>query len=370
MTSPIPLVDLKAQYHSLRSEIDAAMAAVVEATAFINGPDVAAFEGEFARFCGAEYCVGVSSGLEALRLILVAAGIGAGDEVIVPANTFIATALAVSGVGATVVLADCDRRTSNLDLAATRRAITPRTKAIIPVHLYGQPVDWAGLEVIATQHGLLLIEDAAQAHGARVGPRQCGSLGLAAAFSFYPGKNLGAFGDAGAVTTNDAGLAERIRQARSYGERRKYEHTVKGGNWRLDTLQAAVLRVKLRHLAVWNERRRSIAAAYTERLGDCREVILPHVIAGVTPVWHLYVVEVEKRDRVLKALHQRGVMAGIHYPCPIHLQPAYADLGLAEGAFANAELLAPRILSLPIFPEMTDAQVDAVCAALRAALAS
>ncbi len=364
----IPLVDLRQQYLSLRTEIDAAVSSVIESAAFINGPDVAAFETEFAKFCDAQHCVGVSSGLEALRMILVALGIGVGDEVIVPANTFIATALAVSGVGASVVLVDCDRRTANIDPLAVEDAITSRTKAIMPVHLYGQPVQWNALADIAAKHGVALIEDAAQAHGARWEDRACGNLGVAAAFSFYPGKNLGAFGDGGAVTTNDAALAERLRQARSYGERRKYEHVVKGGNWRLDTIQAAVLRVKLRHLAEWNEERRHAAARYSTALAEMPGVSLPAVLPNVTPVWHLYVIEVEERDRVLASLQQQGIMAGVHYPCPIHLQPAYADLGHQRGTFPNAEAAAARILSLPLFPEITADQTDRVVDGLRRAL--
>jgi dTDP-4-amino-4,6-dideoxygalactose transaminase len=365
----IPLVDLRRQYEAHRKEIDRAIAGVVETGAFINGPDVRAFEEEFADYCGVRHCVGVSSGLEALRLILAALGIGPGDEVVLPANTFIATAFAVTGVGARPVLADCDPVTANLDPAAVARVVTPRTKAIMPVHLYGQPADWAALEAIAAPRGIALVEDAAQAHGARHRGRRCGSLGRAAGFSFYPGKNLGAFGDAGAVTTGDDALAEYVRAARDYGQRRKYEHAVKGGNWRLDTLQAAVLRIKLRHLDAWNAARRAAAAAYSARLAGL-PLRLPEVAAGVEPVWHLYVVECERRDELVRRLNDRGIGAGVHYPVPVHLQDAYADLGYARGAFPNAERQARRVLSLPMFPEITDAEITTVCDALAAGLAA
>jgi dTDP-4-amino-4,6-dideoxygalactose transaminase len=266
------------------------------------------------------------------------------------------------------VLADCDPVTANLDPAAAARAITPRTKAIMPVHLYGQPVDWPALEAIAAPRGIALVEDAAQAHGARHRGRRCGSLGRAAGFSFYPGKNLGAFGDAGAVTTDDDALAEYVRAARDYGQRRKYEHAVKGGNWRLDTLQAAVLRIKLRNLDAWNAARRAAAAAYSARLAGLPGLRLPEVAPGVEPVWHLYVVECERRDELVRQLNDAGIGAGVHYPVPVHLQDAYADLGYARGAFPNAERQARRVLSLPMFPEITDAEITTVCDALAAGL--
>jgi dTDP-4-amino-4,6-dideoxygalactose transaminase len=360
----IPLVDLQRQYAAHRDEFQAALAAVLESAAFINGPDVRVFEEEFAAFCGVKNCVGVSSGFEALRLILLASGIGPGDEVILPANTFIATALAVSGVGARPVLVDCDLLTANLLTDAAAAAITPRTRAVIAVHMYGQPVDCAALRAVAEPHGLLLIEDAAHAHGAEYRGTRCGGLGRAAAFSFYPGKNLGAFGDAGAVTTQDDGLAEFVRQARNYGETQKYEHMVKGGNWRLDTLQAAVLRVKLRYLAAWNQARRRAAVFYTERLRHLPMVTLPTVRDDVLPAWHLYVIQVEHRDDVLAALRAQGILAGVHYPIPIHLQPAYAELGHRPGAFPNAERLAARVLSLPLHPEITEEDIDRVVATL------
>jgi dTDP-4-amino-4,6-dideoxygalactose transaminase len=356
---------LRRQYALHRRELDAAMAAVCESAAFIDGPDVAAFEGEFAAFCGASHCVGVSSGGEALRLALAALGVGSGDEVILPANTFIATALAVSATGARPVLVDCLPDTANIDPAQVDAAVTERTRAIIAVHLYGQPADVDALQAVADRYGIPLVEDAAQAHGAEFRGRRCGGLGRLAAFSFYPGKNLGAFGDAGAVTTNDEGLASFVREARSYGERRKYEHVVKGGNWRLDTLQAAVLRVKLRHLDEWNSARRRAAALYHERLRDVRGVVLPQVRADVVPVWHLYVIETEQRDALLAVLRHAQVFAGIHYPVPIHSQPAFADLGYARGAFPQSERRAGRILSLPIFPEITEAEIDRVAGVVR-----
>lgn len=360
----IPLVDLKQQYRDHREEFDGAIRGVLENAAFINGPDLAAFEQEFAAFCGVRYCVGVSSGLEALRLCLAALGIGPGDEVILPANTYIATALAVSGVGARPVLVDCDPHTANMQPAAAAAAITARTKAIMPVHLYGQPVDFEALQAMAARHGLAIVEDAAQAHGAEYHGARCGSLGRAAGFSFYPGKNLGAFGDGGAVTTDDAAIATFVRQARSYGERSKYEHILKGGNWRLDTVQAAVLRVKLRYLPAWNAARGRAAALYTERLRHLPAVTLPSVLDGVVPVWHLYVIQVDDRDGVLAALKQHDIGAGIHYPTPIHLQPAYADLGYGRGAFPNAERQAARVLSLPLFPEISVEQIEAVTAVI------
>jgi dTDP-4-amino-4,6-dideoxygalactose transaminase len=358
----IPLVDLKTQYLAHRAEFDAAVRGVFESAAFINGPDVAAFEEEFAAFCGVRHCVGVSSGLEALRLALAAIGVGPGDEVILPANTFIATALAVSGVGARPVLVDCDPHTANILPEAVGGAISEKTKAIVPVHLYGQPVDFDALRSIASRYDIPIIEDAAQAHGAAYAGTRCGGLGRAAGFSFYPGKNLGAFGDGGAVTTNDDSVADVIRQARSYGERRKYEHVAKGGNWRLDTVQAAILRVKLRYLPAWNDARRHAAALYTEQLRQFPAISLPTVLEGVTPVWHLYVIQVDNRDGLLAALREHGIYAGIHYPTPIHLQPAYADLGYGRGAFPHAERQAARILSLPIYPEITAEQIDAVTA--------
>jgi dTDP-4-amino-4,6-dideoxygalactose transaminase len=361
----IPLVDLTQQFLRHRQEFEAALAGVCERATFINGPDVGAFEAEFAAFCETQHCAGVSSGLEALHLILMAAGIGGGDEVIVPANTFIATALAVSAVGARPVLVDCEADGPNIDVSAVAEKITPRTRAIIGVHLYGHPADFDALHALAAPHRLLLIEDAAQAHGARYRGRRCGSLGWAAGFSFYPGKNLGAFGDGGAVTTNDAAIADFIRTARNNGERRKYEHVLRGGNWRLDTIQAAVLRVKLRYLAEWNAARTRAAARYSERLAGMRAVGLPRARADTDPAWHLYVIEVGNRDGLVAALATQGIAAGIHYPTPIHLQPAYADLGHRPGSFPNAERQAARVLSLPLFPEITDAQIDRVAAAVR-----
>ncbi|HEY2386218.1 MAG TPA: DegT/DnrJ/EryC1/StrS family aminotransferase [Candidatus Binatia bacterium] len=364
-TGYIPLVDLTRQYREHRTELDAALTGVLEAATFINGPDVTAFEAEFATFCQARHCVGVSSGLEALRLILAALSIGQGDEVILPANTFVATALAVSAVGATPVLVDCDPVTANLTAELVAEAITPRTKAIIPVHLYGQPVDLDPLHALARAHGIPLIEDAAQAHGAAYRGRRCGSLGLAAGFSFYPTKNLGAFGDGGAVVTSDDRIADFVRQARDYGQQRKYEHVVKGGNARLDSMQAAILRVKLRHLDGWNAARRRAAAAYEAHLAGLPGVHLPTMRPDVEPVWHLYVIQVKDRDALVSTLHAAGVGAGIHYPVPIHLQPAYADLGHSAGDFPHAEERAKRIASLPLFPEIREDEIERVSAVVR-----
>src|SRR3954454_3508319 len=343
------------------------------------GAELAAFEGEFAQLCEAEHAVGTDSGLSALELILRAAGIGPGDEVITSANTFIATVLAISHAGASPVLVDVDPQTANIDPAAVQDAVGPRTRAIIAVHLYGQPADMDAVRRVADAHGLLVVEDACQAHGARYRCRRAGSLGAAAAFSFYPAKNLGALGDGGAVVTSDAELADAVRTLRDYGQRRKHDHVVKGFNRRLDTLQAALLRVKLRHLDAWNARRREHAAGYTALL-EGRGPTLPRPVAGVEPVWHLYVIEDDDRDRLRAALAERGIQTGIHYPVPVHLQPAYADLGLGPGSYPVPVRLQPayadrglgrgscpvtepgaaRRVSLPVAPELEPAAVEGV----------
>ncbi len=370
----VPFQDLPLQIRQLRSELDSALDGVLRHGQFILGPEVVAFEQAWAAFCGAKHTVGVGSGTDALQLILRALGIGAGDEVITVANSFIATAEAVSYTGATPVLVDCSLENYLIDPAAVAAAITPRTRAIMPVHLYGQPADMAALATLAQKHGLALIEDAAQAHGATLADgRPCGTLGRAAAFSFYPGKNLGAFGDGGAVTTDDEALVRQLRLLRNWGSIVKYHHEVQGYNSRLDTMQAAILGVKLRHLATWNERRRVAAGWYREALADCAGLALPAEAPWTgRHVYHLFVVRLLERDRdtVAKGLADAGVQTVVHYPVPIHLQKAYAGLGHGAGAFPNAERAARTVLSLPMFPEMTPDHVGLVADALRAALAA
>jgi dTDP-4-amino-4,6-dideoxygalactose transaminase len=323
------------------------------------------FEEEFARFVAAKHAVGVGSGLDALRLGLLALEVGPGDEVIVPANSYIATALAVSEVGADVVLVDCDARTYNIDPRAVEAAITSRTRALLPVHFTGQAVEMQPLLDLASRNNLEVVEDAAQAHGTRYEGRPCGSLGHLACFSFYPGKNLGAYGDGGMVTTSDANVVERIRRLRNYGETRKYEHVVKGVNSRLDGLQAAFLSVKLRHLPGWNEARVRHADAYTVELEDVGDIVLQTRAPSSSHIFHLFVVETEHRDALREHLSAHGIESGIHYPTPIHLQEAYADLGLREGTFPEAERLARRSLSLPMYPELSDEKIANVCEAIR-----
>ena len=363
----VPFQDLPLQIAGLRPELDPALDAVLRHGQFILGPEVAAFEREWAKFCGTKHAVGVGSGTDALQLILRALGIGPGHE-------FIATAEAVSYTGAKPVLVDCSLDDYLIDPVAVTAAITPRTRAILPVHLYGQPANMDALAVIARQHGLVLIEDAAQAHGATLKDgRPCGALGHASAFSFYPGKNLGAFGDGGAVNTSDDALAHQIKLLRNWGSVVKYHHEVQGYNSRLDTMQAAILGVKLRHLAAWNERRRTAAGWYRAALADLPGVVLPTEAPWTgRHVYHLFVVRLleRSRDAVAKALAERGVQTVVHYPVPIHLQKAYADLGFTVGAFPRAEQAARTVLSLPMFPEMTADHVAIVAESLRAALAA
>jgi dTDP-4-amino-4,6-dideoxygalactose transaminase len=363
----IPFVDLQTQYRSIADEIHAAIEPVMANTRFILGEEVRLFEQEFAAFCGARHCVGVASGTDALHLALRALDIGPGDEVITQTNSYIATALAISYAGATPVFVDCDAGTYQMDVERAETAITPRTKAILPVHLYGQPADMDAVMAIAKRHGLRVIEDACQAHGATYRGRPVGTFGDAAAFSFYPGKNLGAYGDGGAITTNDPVLDTRLRAYRDYGQTTKYHHDFRGFNSRLDTLQAAVLRVKLKRLAGWNQSRQRAAATYAKALAPLG-VQPPRQVSHGTHIWHLYVVEVANRAAVQKRLGDAGVSTGIHYPVPIHLQKAYADLGGKRGAFPVAEAAADRILSLPMFPELTDEQVACVASELRKVL--
>ncbi len=360
----VPFVDLKAQYAALKPEIDRAIQAVVDRCDFILGQAVSEFEGEFARFCEVRHAIGVANGTDALRLGLLAAGIGPGDEVITAANTFIATTEAISQTGAAFRLVDVDERTYNLNPALLEEAITPRTKAILPVHLYGQPADMDLILDVARRHNLLVMEDACQAHGARYKGRRAGSMGHLAAFSFYPAKNLGAYGDAGAVVTDDEALARKLDLLRNHGQKSKYEHVMEGYCSRLDTLQAAVLRVKLRHLDEWNARRRQVAAWYNERLADL-PVVRPHVLPDVEHVYHLYVIRTERRDALREFLAARGIGTGMHYPIPLPLTEAYSGMGFRKGQFPVTERLAGEILSLPMFAEMTEAHVDEVAGAIR-----
>lgn len=360
----IPFLDLGAAYRELKVEIDAAVARVLASGWYILGPEVEAFEAEWAAYCGAAHAVGLANGLDALILALRALEIGPGDEVIVPSNTYIATWLAVSAVGATPVPVEPDPATHNIDPARIEAAITPRTRVLLPVHLYGQPADMDPILAIARRHGLRVVEDAAQAHGARYKGQRIGAHGDLVCWSFYPGKNLGALGDAGAVTTNDAALAGRVALLRNYGSRQKYVNEVQGVNSRLDPLQAAVLRVKLAVLDVWTERRRGIAAAYAEGLADSG-LILPHVPNWAEPVWHLYVIRSTDRDGLQGRLTEAGVGTLIHYPIPPHMQAAYADLGIPPGALPIARQLASEVLSLPMGPHLPQGSVLEVCSPCR-----
>jgi dTDP-4-amino-4,6-dideoxygalactose transaminase len=365
----IPFLDLQQAYLELQPEIDEAIARVCRSGWYIGGEEVATFEAEFARYCGATHCVAVGNGLDALRLALIAVGVNPGDEVIVASNTFIANWLAVSMVGATVVPVEPDPRTRNLDPARLEAAITARTKVIMPTHLYGQPAGIDPILEVARRHGLPVIEDAAQAHGARYQGRRVGADATVVAWSFYPGKNLGALGDAGAITTNDGAVAERIRMLGNYGSREKYVHEAQGMNSRLDPIQAAVLRVKLAHLDEWNDRRSKVAALYRSELASVG-LQLPFVPNWAEPSWHLFVVEVSNRPELQARLHSRGVQTLVHYPIPPHLQAAYADLGWSEGAFPIAERLAKNSLSLPIGPHLTLEQAGEVAAILSSSLTS
>ncbi|HSB10861.1 MAG TPA: DegT/DnrJ/EryC1/StrS family aminotransferase [Blastocatellia bacterium] len=357
----IPLVDLKAQYATIRDEIDAAIARVVADADFVFGKDVELFEREFADFCGAEYAIGLDSGTSALELALRAHGIGEGDEVITVSHTFIATVAAISYTGATPVLVDVHPETYNIDTKQIRSAVTARTKAIVPVHLYGHAADLDPIVEIGNELGLAVIEDGCQAHGARYQGKRVGALGDAGCFSFYPGKNLGAYGDAGMVVTNKPEIAERVRLLRNYGQIQKYRHEILGYNRRLDSLQAAVLRVKLNHLTDWNAARQRAAASYTELLSKVDGIKTPFVSEESSHVFHLYVVQHDRRDDLLAYLRDQGVYAGLHYPTPVHLQPCYEHLGLTSGALPVTELIASRVISLPIYPEITTDQIEYVC---------
>lgn len=357
MTTEVPFLELDQTYFEIKDELDAAYQRVMNSGWYILGEEVKAFENEFATYCGVKQCVGVGNGLEALQLILRGYGIGAGDEVIVPANTYIATWLAVSNAGANVVPVEPVDGTYNLDPSRVESALTSRSKAILPVHLYGQPADMDPINDIARRHGLKVIEDAAQAHGARYNERRVGNLGDAAGWSFYPTKNLGAYGDAGAVTTNDEQLADRIRLLRNYGSKKKYYNEEKGINSRLDELQAALLRVRLRHLDEWNGRRARIAARYLLELREA-ELMLPTVCNGADPVWHLFVIRSKQRHKLQAYLKSRGVNTLVHYPVPPHLQRAYPTLEGSEGDFPITEAIHREVLSLPIGPHLNEPDVQ------------
>lgn len=360
----VPYLDLHAQYVEIKAELRAAIDEVFESNAFVLGPAVDRFERDFAAFCENEHCVGVNNGTAALHLVMTALGIGPGDEVITQANTFIATVAAIMFTGARPVLVDVAPPTYAIDPAAVAAAITPRTKALLPVHLFGHPCDLAAMYELAGRHGLAVIEDASQAHGAVYRGKPVGSAGIAT-FSFYPGKNLGAAGEAGAVVVRDAALAERMRLLRNHGSQRKYVHEALGYNYRLEGIQGAVLGVKLRYLAAWTEARRRAAAAYDELLADLER---PLVADGTASVYHVYPVLVNDRDAVARALRVDGIETNVHYPVPCHLQPGYSALGYTRGAFPHCESLAERELSLPIFPELGTAQIEHVAASLHAAL--
>lgn len=364
----IPFLDLKSPYLELKDELDAAYHRVMESGWYILGKEVEAFESEFATYCESKHCIGVGNGLEALHLIVRAYGIGPGDEVIVPANTYIATWLAVTHAGATPVPVEPDERTYNIDPVKIEQAITSKTKAIMAVHLYGQTADMDPINALARKRGLKVIEDCAQAHGARYKERRTGSLGDAAGFSFYPGKNLGAIGDGGAVTTNDPELAERIKSLRNYGSHFKYHNEVVGFNSRLDELQAALLRVKLTRLDEWNGRRRQVAEQYMQELHGQQMLNMPHLPEWAEPVWHLFVVRHVQRDALQKGLNEAGIGTMIHYPIPPHLQPAYNELGYATGAFPITERIANNCLSLPIGPHMSVNDLQSIVRGIRLAL--
>jgi len=356
----IPFLDVKASYNELKPDLDVAYRRVMDSGWYILSEEVKAFEAEFAAYCGVKHCIGVGSGLDALHLILRAYNIGPGDEVIVPSNTFIATWLAVSYAGATIVPVEPDERTYNIDPTSIESAITENTKAILPVHLYGQPADMDPICAIAGKHGLKTIEDAAQSHGAMYKGRHTGSLGNAAGWSFYPGKNLGAFGDAGAVTTDDDDLADKLRMLRNYGSRVKYHNEVKGFNSRLDPLQAAFLRVKLKHLDKWNERRKTAASRYLAALSELPGLVVPHAPRWAEPCWHLFVIRHPKRDALQEHLKQAGIGTLIHYPVPPHLQEAYRELGLHEGSLPITEAIHREVLSLPIGPHISADEIATV----------
>jgi dTDP-4-amino-4,6-dideoxygalactose transaminase len=365
----VPYLDLKAQYQSIKPEVDAAIARVLESCQFVLGPEVAGFEQEFATYCGTAECIALNSGTSALHLALLAAGVGPGDEVITVPFTFVASVSAVTYTGARPVLVDIDPRSFTMDPGAIEAAITPRTKAILPVHLYGQSADMDPIMEVARRHGLIVIEDAAQAHGAKYKGRPVGSIGDMACFSFYPGKNLGAYGEGGAVTTSNAEYANTIRMLRDWGQDRKYHHVLKGFNYRMEGFQGAILRVKLRHLERWTEARRALVNLYSQHLADSG-VETPTEMPWGRHVYHVYTLRSDDRDGLQAALQADGIQTGIHYPVPAHLQPAYADLGYGRGAFPHAETAAKQVLSLPLYPELSSQAIVEVAGAVKRAVAN
>ena len=360
----IPFIDLKAQYQSIKPEIDAAVAAVLDSGQYVLGPEVAALENEFAAHTGTRNGIAVNSGTSALHLALLAAGIGEGDEVITVPFTFVATVAAIGYVGARAVFVDVDAETLNMDVGQIEQAITSRTKAIIPVHLYGQPADMNPILTIARKHGLTVIEDAAQAHGAEYNGKKTGSLGDIACFSFYPAKNMGAFGEGGMITTDNANFTKTVRSLRDWGQQGRHNHVLKGYNFRMDEIQGAILRVKLRYLEQWNDSRRRIAARYDSLLCGAG-VRIPKTAANVRHAHHVYPIRSRDRDALQRELLERGIQTGLHYPVPVHLQPAYSDLGYSRGDFPQSELAASEVLSLPLYPELSDESVSLVAAAVR-----
>jgi dTDP-4-amino-4,6-dideoxygalactose transaminase len=360
----VPYLDLRAQHRAISEELRAAVDGVVESASFVSGPAVTRFEAEFAAFVGAGHCVAVGSGTDALHVALLALGVGPGDEVITQANTFIATLEAIEYTGARPVLVDVVPPTYGIDVRAVAAALTPRTKVVIPVHLFGQPAAMAELEELCARRSVAVLEDASQAHGAEYRGRRIGASGIAA-WSFYPGKNLGAFGEAGAVTCHDEALTAKMRLLIDHGGRQKYVHDIVGYNYRMDGIQGAVLSAKLRHLDAWNEGRRRVAAAYAAGMPNMPR---PFVPADVAHAWHVYPVFVEDRDAVRDRLSQAGVGSNVHYPIPCHLQGGYAHLGYRAGAFPHSEYVASHELSLPIYADLTSEQIDYVIAALRAAI--
>ncbi len=364
----IAFLDLKSLYHEMKLELDSAYQRVMESGRYILGSEVESFEKEFAAYCDGQYCIGVSSGLDALHLILRAYDIGPGDEVIVPSNTYIATWLAVSYTGATPVPVEPDERTYNINPALIEASITSNTKAILPVHLYGQPADMDAINKLAGEYNLKVIEDAAQAHGARYKGKRVGALGNAGGFSFYPGKNLGAFGDGGAIVTNDNILADKVRALRNYGSKIKYHNEIMGYNNRLDELQAAFLRAKLKKLDEWNECRKRIAALYLGKLKHIDSLVLPHIMEWADPVWHLFVVRSNNRDALQRYLNDNGIGTMIHYPIPPHLQPAYSDLGYKKGDFPISEAIHSSVISLPMWPGITEDSIASVYISLNKTL--
>lgn len=361
----VPFLDLKTQYLSIKPEIDEAIQKVLDNTAFAGGPFVAKFEEEFAEFCHAEHCVGVGSGTDALWLALLALGVGQGDEVITVPDTFIATAEAITYCGATPVFVDVEESTNNMNPALIEAAITPKTKAIIPVHLFGQPANMDPILEIAKKNKLFVIEDACQAHGALYKGRQAGTMGDAGCFSFYPGKNLGAYGEAGAIVTNNTDLANMIRMIRDHGQVRKYYHGCIGWNARMDGFQGAVLSVKLKYLPTWNETRRNNAKLYNSLLNSSNDVVLPREMDYARHVYHIYAIRVKNRETLIAKLAERGINSGIHYPVPVHLQAAYGSLGFKEGSFPVAETCASEFVSLPMFPELTKEQIEYTVRAIK-----